>query len=346
MDFEQLFSKKGEIIINAQAYGLIYFQDLKVDSEGNLVVLDRNYCRILLFDKNGDFIKTFGRRGNGPGEFRYPISLAIDSKDCIFVLDFSLIRLSKYRRDEGFLDSFILSGGHDPIGRIKVDSRSCIYLSGFKRGVKRNLDYGTWINKYTPEGKFQFSFFSSHRLNRNWVSRIDPSCSFDIDQDDMIYAIQHCAYEICKYHSDGKLLRTFGNMHHYFKPPDISHKVDFKRFDTQSGLIKKLSELSVSWTKIIDLIIIGNRYLLIVMETNKLVKGCDKKYMIDIWDKDGNLVAGPIATNYRLLCKDVSDHLYFAKNELEDTSRIINGGFIIEKFRLSLDYSSKLEKTK
>jgi len=37
------------------------------DSEENIFVLDAGNCRIQKFDKNGSFLQTIGRRGQGPG---------------------------------------------------------------------------------------------------------------------------------------------------------------------------------------------------------------------------------------------------------------------------------------
>jgi hypothetical protein len=300
------------------------------------LTLDRKGYRILIFDKRGNLIKALGRRGDGPGEFKYPMALAIDNKNLILVLDFSLRRISKFSEDEGFLDSFILSGGHDPIGSIRVNSTSSIYLSGFKRESYRNLEYGTWIHKYSSGGKYELSFFPSNKLNRNWVSRIGPFCSFDIDEDDIIYAIQHCAYEISKYQSDGTLIDTFGKRPVYFKPPNVHNRVDLKAYDTQSGLIKKLNELSISWTKLINIAVVKNNYVLVIMESNDLVRGCDKKYLIDIWDKEGNFIAGPICTDYRLLCRDENDYLYFEKSDREIIRLTSDDSYTIEKCRLSL----------
>lgn len=44
---------------------------------------------------------------------------------------------------------------------------------------------------------------------------------------------------------------------------------------------------------------------------NNLIKGFDKKYVIDIWDKEGNFIAWEIQTDYKLLCKNKDDYLYF-----------------------------------
>ncbi len=43
--------------------------------------------RVVKFNKDGKFLKTWGRRGTGPGEFRVPHSITADSRGRIYVAD-------------------------------------------------------------------------------------------------------------------------------------------------------------------------------------------------------------------------------------------------------------------
>jgi hypothetical protein len=53
--------------------------------------------RIVKFDKNGKFLKTWGKKGTGPGEFDVPHAIAIDSKGRVFVADRNNNRLPDLR---------------------------------------------------------------------------------------------------------------------------------------------------------------------------------------------------------------------------------------------------------
>jgi len=77
--------------------------DVAVDSESNIYVLDIRNHRLLKFDKKGNFIWKVGRKGQGPGEFRNPSSVAVNSLKEIWILDSSsLIHIfdnqGKFRR--------------------------------------------------------------------------------------------------------------------------------------------------------------------------------------------------------------------------------------------------------
>lgn len=56
-----------------------------MDTADNLIVLDKN--RILKYDRRGFFLKSFGRKGQGPGEYMEPQSLFVDEDDDLFVND-------------------------------------------------------------------------------------------------------------------------------------------------------------------------------------------------------------------------------------------------------------------
>ncbi len=43
--------------------------------------------RVAKFDKDGNFVKTWGERGAQPGDFNTPHSLVVDDNDIVYVAD-------------------------------------------------------------------------------------------------------------------------------------------------------------------------------------------------------------------------------------------------------------------
>jgi len=76
-------------------------QGLDTDSKENIFILDSRSCTLKKFDNEGKFIKSFGGRGDGPGEMSYPVSMAI-SRDTIYVTDFNTNQVIKYDVEENF----------------------------------------------------------------------------------------------------------------------------------------------------------------------------------------------------------------------------------------------------
>ena len=62
--------------------------------------------RVLKFDKNGKFIKEWGKLGTGPGEFDQPHALAFDSKGRLFVGDRNNNRVQVFDQGGTFIQEF------------------------------------------------------------------------------------------------------------------------------------------------------------------------------------------------------------------------------------------------
>ena len=62
--------------------------------------------RVLKFDKNGKFIKEWGKLGTGPGEFDQPHALAFDSKGLLYVGDRNNNRVQVFDQDGKFIKEY------------------------------------------------------------------------------------------------------------------------------------------------------------------------------------------------------------------------------------------------
>jgi streptogramin lyase len=58
---------------------------------------------VLKFDHDGNFIKTFGRKGKGPGEFDLPHSLVFDAKGLLYIADRNNARIQVLDADGNFI---------------------------------------------------------------------------------------------------------------------------------------------------------------------------------------------------------------------------------------------------
>ena len=50
---------------------IVAFGALAVDDDGNIYVYDPKLVKIIVFNNKGNFKKSFGRKGQGPGEFQF-----------------------------------------------------------------------------------------------------------------------------------------------------------------------------------------------------------------------------------------------------------------------------------
>jgi len=100
-------------------------------------------ARISVFDKNGRFLRSIGRAGTGPGEFRTPHAIEFDSRGRLIVADRHNHRIQILTKDGKFVTEF------DGFGRtsgLAIDRNDMIYTSdsestervhpGWQRGIR------------------------------------------------------------------------------------------------------------------------------------------------------------------------------------------------------------------
>lgn len=67
---------------------LFYYPELvRTDSRGNIYVKDGTSAAVLVFDANGRYVTTVGKRGEGPGELREVYGMHVDGDDRLIVAD-------------------------------------------------------------------------------------------------------------------------------------------------------------------------------------------------------------------------------------------------------------------
>jgi hypothetical protein len=99
----------------AGAFGAL--GDVAFDAAENLYVLDRLNQRVVVFDSAGRLVRTFGRRGGGPGEFGAPQQLAVTRAGEIVVSDVGRRTLSFFHGDGRFVRSQPYAGASMLIGK-------------------------------------------------------------------------------------------------------------------------------------------------------------------------------------------------------------------------------------
>jgi len=83
--------------------------DVAWDSQGNAYISDGYInSRVAKYDKNGDWVKSWGDYGTGPGQFRTPHAIAVDRNDEIYVGDRANRRIQVFDAEGKFLRMFTI----------------------------------------------------------------------------------------------------------------------------------------------------------------------------------------------------------------------------------------------
>src|SRR5919198_83305 len=92
--------------------------DVAWDAEGNIYISDGYInSRVAKYDRNGDWVKSWGTPGKGPGQFNLPHAIAIDRNNNIYVGDRANRRIQVFDTEGKFLRMFTIDVPPDPTTR-------------------------------------------------------------------------------------------------------------------------------------------------------------------------------------------------------------------------------------
>jgi DNA-binding beta-propeller fold protein YncE len=111
-----------------------------VAKNGDIFVSDghsgNTNARVVVFSRDGKFLRTFGRKGSGPGEFGEPHAIALDSQERVLVADRSNGRIEVFDREGRFLDQWN-TYGRRPSG-LAVAADDTLYVSSHDARAHEN----------------------------------------------------------------------------------------------------------------------------------------------------------------------------------------------------------------
>jgi hypothetical protein len=94
-----------------QDYMLGGIDDIAVASNGTMYVLDRSVPTVRVYDATGKFVKNIGRRGSGPGEYRYATAIALAKNGNLLLYDQGNARVNVYTPTGDVVTSWMTKAG-------------------------------------------------------------------------------------------------------------------------------------------------------------------------------------------------------------------------------------------
>lgn len=96
--------------------------DLAVDANDRLFVIDRTSGRVAVLDSTGTLVDSWGARGAGPGEFLFPLTLAVAPDGAVHVHDAEKNKLVVFTAEGQFREEYARPSGRPFRFRFRADS--------------------------------------------------------------------------------------------------------------------------------------------------------------------------------------------------------------------------------
>jgi hypothetical protein len=209
---KDVFSLEEDLTIeNVEEEEGFTFQDIThivVDDDENIYVSDSKAAFIKVFDKSGNYLRTIGKKGQGPGEFLYPFEILVMPQGELMVNDLNQLRVHFFSLDGKFLRQFssstlamfrrprVDSEGHIIVGHVNVGDPVETVLKKLDSDLNPVLTLATRPVVSKPPTNFEY-FEVRRSTNLVW----------DVAMEDNIVWGVFNKYEIFVSNPEGKLIR-------------------------------------------------------------------------------------------------------------------------------------------
>ncbi len=206
-DTDSILSIKQDLSIGVKEgpaeYMFSQLRDLDVDDDGNIYALDQRESIVKVFNSQGTYVRTIGRKGQGPGEFASAYALSVTPQKHLFVTDVAGRQIAIYTLDGEFVRSIstALTRVLFPI----LDSEECIYDMIPGQGEATGYE----LRKYSQDLKVQRALMTSPSvLTPQKEYRVyAPIIRFDLAPNDNVVFGYPEEYLIKICDSEGHILR-------------------------------------------------------------------------------------------------------------------------------------------
>jgi len=136
--------------------------DVAFDAAGNIFVADGLHnARVAKFTRDGVFVKSWGSRGAGEGQFASPRSIAVDAAGNVYVADRGNNRIQVFANDGTFKRAIATAG--DPMA-LCITPGAHQYLFASNSNPVDDLDHGGQITKMELDGTVVGTFGRAGKL--------------------------------------------------------------------------------------------------------------------------------------------------------------------------------------
>ncbi len=312
--------RKVEIPFDEETPGIGEVQWIGITPEGSLLITDdvaRQAHEFSLDD--GHYIRSFGRRGSGPGEYMSAANMAVDPQGRVYLFDSTQSQILRYDRQGRFLDKTrslvgcqVLTGRNGELFYLRVNRKRIVEVE--------RRDPATWaVLDRTPLSTEKQNFISSRM--KYFVRMCYSAASH------RLYYLGSNDYKVKEINAEtNEVIRQFGRSPEGFVPlPKRYHGIGRGTQEDMRSLILKISSLR-------SMTLLKDQYLLISHFTLPSVSWVvyDLSSTTKIKAYDFNRDAKELLASFRggIPWRDIAawkDRLYIWRSPSEEAAETSNG---------------------
>jgi len=257
---------------------------IQVDDDGNIYVLDTKEILVKVYDKNGKHLRTFGKKGQGPGEFQSASRMYMAEREKLTFLDTENKRFSYYSLNGECLKE-TSCGKWNLRESAKADSKGSIYgetLSISLEGAKKKLlKFDPQFNQVSEIADLEV------KMKPPYVNPMPAKFFFMVTKEDnLIWAIT-LKYELNVINSKGERIKKIVKDYNSVKITD-AEKEKFRKEKFDDPLVQ---DIKLEWPENyppLNYFALDDRGWIYVSTHEKDVKG---NIYFDVFDVEGRSIA-------------------------------------------------------
>lgn len=187
------------------AYGV------EADSMGNIYVLASKECKIQVYNPKGEYVRTIGRKGKGPGELEMAVNIVVDDADNLYVFDLGKSAFLEFDSQGRFVRNLSTKGKMAGFSeRIVIDKRGNFIvgadpLGGTFKITRYDKEFDRAEDLYAKTGIVTLIRKPGGVMTQ---APFPPEVVWAMDREENLYVCFNKTYDIEVYSPERKLLRT------------------------------------------------------------------------------------------------------------------------------------------
>jgi len=293
---EDILWIKEELVIGVaegrEEYMFYQIRDIAVDNDGLIYVVEGRSAHIRVFDKNGKYIRTIGRKGQGPGEFQMPCYAQVISQNELMIHDYAAFRLTFFSLRGEYLRQKSTAETRIPFIPLKMPEKG--YLVVITAGAPPPTG-GKQLRIYDSDLELVKTIAIEERDMRKLFDIGKPTWYGDVSPSGKIVWGDSSEYVLQVLDQEGKLIKKIVKEYDPVKIPEEDKEEYKKQFAVaiQRGVGIHFRSHYPAFSEIV----VDDEERIFV-QTYERIRGSDEHFYFDVFDPEGKYLAKvPIRVN-------------------------------------------------